>query len=106
MGFVQGARHVPGGSRVEIPHDVEIEELVMVACQSFSEYYPVLVGSVRELVHKLVRNHQPVDRGRMVTAAAELAAVEEADVDAAVDEMVTDELLTVDADGRLRLPEH
>lgn len=101
MGYVQGVRAVPGSFNQHIPPDGDIERLVVGAVGSFTDLYPVLSGSVRDVIRKVVRNHQPVPRADLVAVVAELSATNRETAEFEVGSLVDDELLT-EVDGKLR----
>lgn len=108
MGYVQGAMAgevaARTATRTTIPKDSDVVAEVVMCCQQMADRYPVLAGSLRDLAELLARTRPPVSRLLVAEAVALLGGVDLAAAFTAVDGLVEDGLLTVNADGLLDGP--
>lgn len=93
MGFVRGGLN---GADLDAE---SIVQHVVECCQSMSDLYPVLGGDIQKMAMRIVRKHQPVRAGVLVTVVAELCAFDRETVSAMVADLVADNVLVEAADG-------
>ena len=115
MGYVQGVRSVPRSYTTPIPPDREIVDpifasigvihAVITGADSFTDLYPVLSGSVRGLIERIVRQRGPVDRAALTAAVAALMDKTAEHAEQEISDLIEDEIIT-DVDGVLHIAEH
>lgn len=97
MGYVQGSMAgeiaADRSGRAQIPPDSQIVASVILGCDSMSDRYPLLTGSVSDLIRQIVRTHGRVRRGDLVATVAALGAVDRSDAVLHLQDLIVDEVL-------------
>lgn len=104
MGWILGARSVPGGWQHDPPGDAKIVASVVAHCQSTSDLYSVIGEDVRGVIRKIVQQNESPTVDAVARVVADLTRRDEGQVVTVIREMVEDETLVESAtQNRLRL---